>query len=76
MHWLPPTLHPVHRLTEPYALGMCLAPRVCCRWVGAAVHGDRETMEGDIGAEMPTAVVMPVLMWTYQFIIGVLLVNL
>ena len=50
--------------------------RVCCRWVGAAVHGDRETMEGDIGAEMPTAVVMPVLMWTYQFIIGVLLVNL
>jgi len=50
-------------------------------WVGAGVHSDRATIDavtlGSSGVpELPTAVVFPVLMWVYQFIIGVLLVNL
>ena len=45
-------------------------------WVGAGVHSDRATMEEVTGSEMPTSIVMPTLMWIYQFVIGVLLVNL
>ena len=45
-------------------------------WVGSGVHSGRETMEEATGTEVPTNLVMPSLMWIYQFIIGVLLVNL
>jgi len=50
-------------------------------WVGAGVHSDRETIDGvtlgpNGAPELPTAVLFPSLMWVYQFIIGVLLVNL
>ena len=50
-------------------------------WVGAGVHSDRATMDsvtlGPNGSpELPTAIVFPTMMWVYQFIIGVLLVNL
>ena len=45
-------------------------------WVGSGVHSSRGEMEVSTGSEVPTNLVMPSLMWIYQFIIGVLLVNL
>jgi len=46
-------------------------------WVGSGSGvSDRGTIDDVVGEEMPTAIVMPTLMWMYLFIIGVLLVNL